>query len=81
MEEQKGIVYVIIACSIITVAIGIGFILFIIEQKRKRHTYESVIEILETQKDVKIQKLEQENEEIKIELKELRDLVVNCMKS
>lgn len=76
MEKQQGLEYVIIVSSIIAVSLGIAFVLFIIGQRRKRHKYECVIEILETQKDVEIQKLQEENKEIKTELKELRELVL-----
>lgn len=75
MEEQKGIVYVIIACSVILVVLGIGFVLFIIQQRRKRHTYESIIEISKTLNDERIEKLEAENKVIHKKLNELAERV------
>ncbi len=81
MEEQTNIAYLAIAFSVIVVVIVIGFILFVILQKIKRHKLEAAKEILETQNNDAIERIQKENKEIKDDFlilkKEIQELKKN----
>lgn len=65
MEEQVNIQNLIIACSVIVVFLAVGFILFVINQKRQQHGLKAVNDILEAQNNEEIQRIKKENEDIK----------------
>jgi CBS-domain-containing membrane protein len=67
--------YVIIASSIILIVLGLAFVLFIIQQRRTRHKYESIIEIHKTIHNERIDKLEIDNRILKKTVKELKERV------
>lgn len=72
MEEQTNIQYLIIACSVTVVFIGLGFLIFVIIQKIHRHKLEAAKVILEAQNNDHIQRIIKENEEIKKDLDKLK---------
>lgn len=74
MEKQANIEYIIIACSVIVVFLAIGFILFVINQKRQQHGLKAVNDILEAQNNEEIQRIKKENEDIKRRLSEVEEI-------
>lgn len=80
MEKQENIQYLIIACAVIVVFITIGFLLFVINQKRREHGLKAVNDILEAQNNEEIQRIKLENKEIKKDLTNLKEEVSELKK-
>lgn len=73
MAGQQGFTIIIIIFCVFLAAIAAVFILFVISQKRKRTSYQTVIELLKAQNTTKIAQIEKEIEALKKEIKEIND--------
>jgi cell division protein FtsL len=71
MAGQQGFTIIIIIFCVFLVALAAVFILFVISQKRKRASSQTVIELLKAQNTTKIAQIEKEVEALKKQIKEI----------